>query len=102
MSSRDEQAAATVCGCGHEHIAGSDGEDGGCRVCLCTTWRSPDSASYQDAVIEAAREFVATTTYWRQRKESRESFERLAFALLDLRKDALADLSHDRETISGG
>jgi hypothetical protein len=37
-------------------------------------------------VIEAARAFVASTSYFRQRKESRESFERLAFALLDLRK----------------
>lgn len=34
-------------------------------------------------VVQAAREFVATTSYYRQRKESRAEFERLAFALLN-------------------
>lgn len=33
------------CACGHAHVAGTDGEDGGCKVCDCTTWRAPPSAA---------------------------------------------------------
>ena len=45
-----------------------------------------DVVPLQDAVVQAAKEFVASTSYFRQRKESRPEFERLAFAILDLRK----------------
>lgn len=44
-------------------------------------------AAHVQEIVEAAREFVATTSYYRQRKESRAEFERLAYALLALRDD---------------
>jgi hypothetical protein len=31
--------AIRVCACGHAHVAGVDGEDGGCETCDCPTWR---------------------------------------------------------------
>lgn len=36
-------AAGAICGCGHTHNAGSDGEDGGCSeaTCTCTKWVAP-------------------------------------------------------------
>lgn len=35
-------AWAHVCGCGHQHYSGTDGEDGGCRdgSCHCGGWRA--------------------------------------------------------------
>lgn len=27
-----------ICKCGHSHIMGDDGEDGGCSVCDCSKW----------------------------------------------------------------
>ena len=44
--------------------------------------------------LDKGREFVATTSYFRQRKESRPEFEAFAFALLDLR-EALAGEGDD-------
>ena len=44
-----------------------------------------DVVPLQDEIVQAAREFVSTTSFYRQRKESRPEFERLAFALLALR-----------------
>lgn len=35
-------------------------------------------------IIAAAREFVGTTSVYQQKRVSRPSFERLAYALLDL------------------
>jgi len=56
------------------------------RPIVQPTDRSTAAFTKQERVVEAAREFVASTSYFRQRKESREAFERLAFALLDYRK----------------
>lgn len=37
-------------------------------------------------IAEAAAEFVGTTSYFRQTKLSRDSFEKLAVALIELRR----------------
>lgn len=44
----------------------------------------PQAAPYEQAVIEAAQDFVGTTSYWQQQLVSRDAFEKLAVALLDL------------------
>jgi hypothetical protein len=31
--------AVHACSCGHHHVAGEDGEDGGCGTCDCGTWK---------------------------------------------------------------
>ncbi|HVP49664.1 MAG TPA: hypothetical protein VMT56_00430 [Candidatus Bathyarchaeia archaeon] len=36
---------ARPCACGHVHIAGIDGEDGGCGTCQCGQWRAPASGT---------------------------------------------------------
>ena len=45
------------------------------------------SAALEQEIIEAAREFVATTTVFRQAKASRDAFTRLAVALIEWRKE---------------
>jgi len=35
---RIAELLATLCACGHHHIAGDEGEDCGCRVCECSVW----------------------------------------------------------------
>jgi len=46
-----------------------------------------NAASNMDALFDAAEEFIATTSIFRQRQESRDAFEKFALAVLTVRME---------------